>query len=301
VLFENVEGFLTAGSGAALIALLDPLLEAGYWVHLRKVNAANYGLPQLRKRVLAIGALRQAVGFPPPTHSAYGAPGAHLASTTLVPVQTLQDALDGLPPPTETEILPLSDHVSTPLRGVDLERALHLPQGQTMKSLPPRLRHQSYARRALRRVKDGTPSERRGGPPAGLRRLRPDEPVKAITAAAIREFLHPEEHRFLTLRECMRLQGFPDHFRFFGTRPDRALLVGNAVPPPLAEAAGRAILSNTRNRTQADDGPGRLLSFVPTLSAGMSPALANITKLVTDRYGRPRSSEVFARQLALDA
>ena len=52
---------------------------------------------------------------------------------------------------------------------------------------------------------------------------------------------HPEQHRSLTLREGARLQGFPDHFRFYGTRYDVRLQIGNAVPPPLAKAAGLAI------------------------------------------------------------
>lgn len=55
--FENVEGFLTAEDGARVLELLEPLVAAGYRVHMRKVNAANYGAPQHRKRVLAIGGL----------------------------------------------------------------------------------------------------------------------------------------------------------------------------------------------------------------------------------------------------
>ena len=52
-IFENVEGFLTAGDGLYVFQLLDPLIEAGYRIHLRKINAANYGVPQHRKRVIA--------------------------------------------------------------------------------------------------------------------------------------------------------------------------------------------------------------------------------------------------------
>lgn len=55
--FENVEGFLTAGGGERVLELLEPVIESGYRVHLRKINAANYGVPQHRKRVLAIGGL----------------------------------------------------------------------------------------------------------------------------------------------------------------------------------------------------------------------------------------------------
>lgn len=49
--FENVEGFLTAERGDRVIELLEPLINAGYRIHLRKINAANYGVPQHRKRL----------------------------------------------------------------------------------------------------------------------------------------------------------------------------------------------------------------------------------------------------------
>ncbi|XP_055925172.1 DNA (cytosine-5)-methyltransferase PliMCI-like isoform X3 [Argiope bruennichi] len=53
--------------------------------------------------------------------------------------------------------------------------------------------------------------------------------------------LHPEQHRLVSVRECARSQGFPDSYRFFGTILDRHRQVGNAVPPPLAEAIGLEI------------------------------------------------------------
>src|SRR5690606_41648255 len=56
-LFENVEGFLTAGNGKFVLDLLEPIIHAGYQIHLRKVNVARFGVPQNRKRVIVIGAL----------------------------------------------------------------------------------------------------------------------------------------------------------------------------------------------------------------------------------------------------
>ena len=73
--FENVEGFLTAENGVHVLELLTPLLESGYQIHLRKINAANYGVPQHRKRVIAIGGFGWEPSFPEPTHTAFGAPG----------------------------------------------------------------------------------------------------------------------------------------------------------------------------------------------------------------------------------
>ena len=60
-----------------------------------------------------------------------------------------------------------------------------LETGETMRDLPEDLKHESYRRRAYRRVMDGTPTEKRGGAPAGIRRLKCDEPSKAITGARV--------------------------------------------------------------------------------------------------------------------
>ena len=91
--FENVEGFLTGEDGAWVLDLLVPLIAGGYRIHLQKVNAANFGVPQHRKRTIAIGGLGWDPSFPMPTHTAYGAPGAHLATRHLPPTPTLTEAL----------------------------------------------------------------------------------------------------------------------------------------------------------------------------------------------------------------
>jgi DNA (cytosine-5)-methyltransferase 1 len=280
--FENVEGFLTGGSGRFIFDLLDPLIEAGYRIHLRKVNAANYGVPQHRKRVLGIGGLGWDPTFPSPTHSAHGAPGALLAGTRLPLTPSLREALAGLLPArigTNGD-----DHNCTALGGMDLDRARRLKPGQRMRDLPEELWHESYKRRAYRRVMDGIPVEKRGGAPAGLRRLRADEPSKAITGAAINEFIHPFEDRPLTIRECARIQTFPDDFVFIGSRRDRAQQIGNAVPPRFAEAIARSLLHDLRTATDRMR-PGALLSFTPTLSTGMSPILDAVTRKVERTYG----------------
>jgi DNA (cytosine-5)-methyltransferase 1 len=281
--FENVEGFLTSEDGAYVLDLLTPLVESGYRIHLRKVNAANFGVPQHRKRVIAIGGLGWDPTFPEPTHSASGAPGAGLAGNIYPKTPTLAEALAGLPEPAMDEPGDPPGHFFRPLVGVDLERAKALKPGQRMRDLPEQLWHESYRRRAYRRVMDGTPTERRGGPPSGVRRLEPDQPCKAITGGALSEFLHPSEHRNLTLRECARLQTLPDDFVFSGNPSEQALLIGNAVPVLLAKVIGRALLGDLVN-AEGREGPGRVLSFVPTLSAGMSPALERVTERVRETF-----------------
>jgi DNA (cytosine-5)-methyltransferase 1 len=293
--FENVEGFLTAEKGRRVLELLRPLVAAGYRIHLRKINAANYGVPQHRKRVVAIGGLGFDPTFPAPTHTAFGAPGALLAAKHLPPAPTIAEALSGLPvPTTEPNGFP-SGHWFRPLEGIDLTRAKMLKQGQTMRDLPAELHHESYVRRANRRVQDGTASERRGGAPAGIRRLDEKAPSKAITGGARGEFIHPTEDRNLTIRECARLQTFPDEFEFVGTVAEQMQLIGNAVPPRLAEVIGRTLKKDLA-KAHLGQRPGALLSFVPSLADGFSPVLRSITDQVEREFFQ---TAVQAQELSL--
>ena len=237
------------------------------------------GVPQHRKRVLAIGGLGFDPTFPEPTRSAFGVPGAMLAATHLPLAETVGDALSTLPVPAAEAPGHPEGHYCRPADEARRSKMAALLPGQTMRDLPEKFWHASYRRRAHRRVRDGTPSERRGGPPAGMRRLKEDEPSKAITGRATGEFVHPSEDRFLTLRECARLQTFPDWFAFRGTRAERSLLIGNAVPPLLAEVVARGLAEDLRCRGTRTGG-GALLSFVPALSDGMSPALQQVTNRI---------------------
>ncbi len=284
--FENVEGFLTQGNGRFVFDLLEPLVDAGYRIHLRKLNAAHYGIPQHRKRVLAIGGLGWDPTFPGHTHSALGTPGAGLANSYHLPfTPDLQEAFDGLPPAgirRNGDNDPF-DHSYSALSEADRKRAHLLKPGQRMRDLPEELWHESYRKRAYRRVMDGTPSERRGGAPAGLRRLSADEPSKAITGGALRDFIHPTEDRPLTLRECARIQTFPDDFIFTGTQNEKIQMIGNAVPVRLAESIARTLKEDLQHTRRTKAG-GALLSFVPTLSTGMSPVLQTVYNEVNEFF-----------------
>ncbi len=293
--FENVEGFLTSADGLFVFELLEPLIAAGYRIHLRKINAANYGVPQHRKRVVGIGGLGWDPSFPEPTHAAFGAPGAHRSNHNgLQPTPTLGEALATLHA-ADCEAGPagLTDNVRRTLNGDDLKRAQLLMPGQWMRDLPEALWHESYRRRAFRRVMDGTPTEKRGGAPAGIRRLRADQPSKAITGGALRDFIHPTEHRQLTLRECASLQTFPSDFEFYGSESERMQLIGNAVPPVLAEALANSLkrdLTEKRTRNPC----GALLSFRPTCASAMSPVLERVTQRIEERFGSLSGQQALA-------
>lgn len=280
--FENVEGFLTAEEGRRVLELLEPLINAGYRIHLRKVNAANFGVPQHRKRVIAIGALGWDPTFPAPTHLAFGAPGATFGNISLPLTPTLGEALASLPGASKSPPGNPNGHFYKELVGVDLERAIRLKPGMTMRDLPEDLHHVSFRRRAYRRVMDGTPTEKRGGAPSGLRRLKHDEPSKTITGGARNEFLHPFENRNLTIRECARLQTFKDEFVFFGSWAEQMQLIGNAVPPMFSEKLASSLLKDLSTKHEIKLSSGGLLSFIPTQSEGSSPALQKVITRIND-------------------
>jgi len=298
---ENVEGLLTNGNGLHVRDAVAAFLDAGYALNLEKVYAQGYGVPQRRKRVLIVG---NRIGhdflFPDPDTVFSGNIFRKTAATFAA-------ALDDLPPAAlsgETRVVydraPLNelqrhlragatevtDHFSAPLDGIQLERVRGLRPGQTMKDLPSRLQHRSFQRRAFRRVIDGTPSEKRGGAPSGLKRLFAEEPSLTITSAATREFVHPFEERLLTIRESARLQTFPDSFVFCGNAGSRIQQIGNAIPPLLAFTIAEHIAKKHGFVAPAENTERSALRFRLTRSEGMSPALKSTAVLLGELTGQ---------------
>ena len=139
---------------------------------------------------------------------------------------------------------------------------------------------------------DGTPSEKRGGAPSGLKRLFFDEPCLTVTGAATRELIHPSEDRPLTIRECARVQTFPDAFSFEGTAAQRIQQIGNAIPPMLAEALGRHVLQYGFDGV-IGSGLGRLLGFSLTKASAMSAALAHTRSRLLKLTGAYEQATLF--------
>ncbi len=108
-------------------------------------------------------------------------------------------------------------------------------------------------RKRIQGLKQGQYSRTRGTSFAdSYARMEWDKPSPTITTKCISfsngRFGHPEYNRGLTVREAAILQGFPDDFIFTGTLWDCARQVGNAVPPPIAEAIGKAIIRECRKQ-----------------------------------------------------
>lgn len=266
---ENVEGLLTSAQGQYVFEAVKRFGELGYSVVLQKVYSQEYGIPQRRKRVFIIGN-NLGINFFPPTQL-YPVTGPIFRNSPV----TLRSAIEDLENVTRPDI----NHVPKYETGINVERYRHLKPGQSMKDLPEYLQHESFQRRANRRVKDGTATEKRGGAPSGLKRLVYDEPSLTITSAATREFVHPVADRTLTLRECARIQTFPDEFTFLGTETQVAILIGNAIPPKLAKIFADHLqethLSGIRGKVEAG-----LIDYVLTKSGAMSPALARTDALL---------------------
>jgi DNA (cytosine-5)-methyltransferase 1 len=326
-LFENVEGLLTSNNGKSVAELVKSFIELGYFLRLQKVNFASYGLPQARKRVLLIGN-RLGLNFqlPKPTHS-YDA-GKHRTVNHLPLAPTVDEALSGLGSASDN-ISEVVQYLSDPIHpydramregndanGTDLHSAdtlsphlqtivEHLKQGQTMKDVPESLWHESFRRRAFRRVQDGTPAERRGGAPSGVKRLVGTLNSLTITSAATHEFIHPHENRPLSLREAARLQSFPDRYRFSGGPLSIAQQIGNAFPPLAARTIAAHLLdlderAGNSPRCSSFAAAGALLDFHLTDAIAMSPALAKtdamLAALKNEQLSMLLSSPLFQNQ-----
>ena len=258
---ENVEGILTTAGGDFLVECIRSATEVGYTMFLKKVYMQEYGIPQRRKRVLLVGNREgKDFDFPVPQCVATGEIFRH-------GTVTLRDVIEDL----EDNDIPEIGHIRHIETGIQLERIHALKEGQTMRDLPLKLQHESFRRRASRRVCDGTPSEKRGGAPVGIKRLYYDEPGLTITSAATSEFVHPTQDRMLTLRECARIQTFPDDFCFCGNAAQQMLQVGNAIPPRFAEQMVHRMYEYD-NYPAGEHNRG-LIRFDVTKAGAKSPAL----------------------------
>jgi len=293
-LMENVEGLLTAWDGQYVCEAVKAFLSLGYNVTLEKIYAHAYGVPQRRKRVVLVGnRLGHIFRFPPHSHNVSGAIFRKSeatfteASSDLPPASTdVASTMNyALPPQNDLQKwlrgdqANVSQHFYIPQKDEQQTRIEMLKPGQTMKDLPDELQHASFKRRANRRVCDGTPSERRGGAPSGIKRLIADEPALTITGAAMREFIHPSENRSLSLRECARLQTFPDSYHFKGAPASCLQQIANAVPPLLAEVIATHIMKEYGFAVVYEQKRPHF-QFSLTQSNGMSPALKNTERLL---------------------
>ncbi|WP_062568685.1 DNA cytosine methyltransferase [Pseudoalteromonas arabiensis] len=306
-MMENVEGLLTSNKGIYVTEAVKAFTELGYKVRVEKVYSQEYGVPQRRKRVIVLGnSLGMDFSMPKPTAKVTG----QIFRNSDV---TLQNAIESLPDASpkrnhtvvaqnfvprdefdsylRAKTEEITEHFFTPLKGIQLERVSALRSGQTMKDLPEHLQHESFKKRANRRVADGTPTEKRGGAPSGMKRLHSNEPCLTITGAATRELIHPFHDRPLTIREAARVQTFPDNFLFFGNSSQKIQQIGNAIPPILARTIAIHVEQKYGFTNKSNSKKGELLGFALTKAGAMSPALKKTNELLASLMSNRESKQ----------
>lgn len=244
--FENVKGLLSMGGGELLSTIVELFESIGYHTQYRVLNAADYGTPQIRERVIIVGT-RDASGFdfPAPTHQS---PASANGGRSDLPLYlTLGEAIGDLPSIQNGESSDryrsapqnafqeamradnakiLRDHLS-PANNDRLRMIMELlPEGGGPSDLPPDIRPTSGFANTYCRLwwdRPSTTITRNLGTPSSSR------------------CIHPKDARALTTREGARLQGFPDSYVFFGSRADKNLQIGNAVPTPLSSAIADSV------------------------------------------------------------
>lgn len=217
--------------GGALLHVLEMLRKGGYGVSFNLYNAANYGVPQSRERVIILCS-RDGARLPhlKPTHS-------DDASWGLPAWKTLREALAGLNPKS-------GDSLRFPEDRLRFYRMLQ--PGQYWKHLPNELHREAL----------GASYFSGGGKTGFLRRLAWDRPsCTLVTSPAMpaTDICHPEEDRPLSVQEYKRIQQFPDDWVVSGSIAEQYRQVGNAVPVGLGEAVGRAIMAHSRGIPETTD------------------------------------------------
>jgi len=239
ILIEQVKGLLNAPDhegrpGGVMEMLINDLEALGYIPKWKTVNTADYGVPQLRKRVFIVCSLDQNdFQFPAATH-APPSDVAQLSLFPLAPYQTVGDVLEGLPPPPLKEEYQAEDsHVDFTPAG-DRRRIHGVPEGAHLASQL----HLPDDQRCNLSKKDTTK----------FRRMSRNEP--AITLRCGEIFFHPTEDRYLTIREYMRIHTYPNDYLLKGPMRGRSgqvknldqyRQVANSVPPRVACILAKAI------------------------------------------------------------
>lgn len=234
VVIENVRGLLSTPfkykdieepiKGGAMMIILDKLKEIGYTVSFNLYNAAYFGAPQIRERVVIIGKLGGSkVSYLQPTHNEEGTDG-------LKAWRTLRDAFD--------DNLPMNvEHHFIEFPEKRLKYYRILKEGQYWKDLPLDLQKEAL----------GKSFYLGGGKTGFLRRLsysRPSPTLVTNPTMPATDLAHPTEDRPLSVEEYKSIQEFPESWKVCGGILDQYKQIGNAVPVKLGEAIAKTIIDD---------------------------------------------------------
>lgn len=201
-LAENVKGILSLGKGKIISLIMQDFNEAGYIAKYKVLNAADYGVPQRRERVIFLGVRKDLainLSYPLPSHCDPEKLTTGFLDNDIKPWVTIGEALKDIPEPDEKSDIP--NHTYSKYK----------------------LRFNGYL--GHRTIDPNKPSPTVTG--------RGDDKGGVVVLH------HPKNHRRMSARELAIVQSFPMNFVFVGTRSTAYRLIANAVPPVLAEALGR--------------------------------------------------------------
>jgi len=221
LLIENVPGLRKVPGFSAFRRLLHTLRTLRYKVRFGVIDAARYGVPQHRNRLVLTASIHGEA--PWPDRSRGDEPG-------LLPFVTVRDAISKYPPLKAGEEHPtVPNHIAALLADKNLERLRSTPlDGGSRADWPSALVLDCH------KAHDGHPDV--------YGRLRWDAPAPTLTTKCTSisngRYGHPEQHRAISAREAAALQGFDGSYMFYGGLRQITRQIGNAVPPILAEQFG---------------------------------------------------------------
>lgn len=215
IVMENVKGILTMDGGRYMQNLLGKIKKSGYSVDYKLINMADYGIPQIRERVIIIGnRLGLPVTFPEPTHSELGGNGKKKWVNCWTVIKDLATVDDDK----------AFNHVALKHTSLNIERYKMIPEGGRLpeKELQDRLYRKNFGNT--------------------FKRLHRERPALTMVPGNDAFPIHPTLNRSLTVREAARIQTFPDNMIFQGNRRQQGHQVGNAVPPLFSEILAKHML-----------------------------------------------------------
>lgn len=234
IVMENVRGILSAAyspktskkeKGTALEYVVFLLEKSGYSVSFNLYNSANFGVPQVRERVVIVASKsRKKFPYLVPTHSKDGSFG-------LDKWLTVKDAIHDIPSERNSLRMEFSEKTKRLYR--------YLKSGQYWKDLPIDLQKEALGKAFFLG----------GGKTGFMRRLDWNKPSPTLVTSPIMpatSLAHPEEDRPLSIAEYARIQQFPDDWYFGGSLQNKYRQIGNAVPLGLGEAIGKSLVKHNR-------------------------------------------------------
>jgi len=222
-IMENVPGILSAHEGSYVEEIRKYFLKHKYRTEVKVINAADYGVPQIRKRFILFGTKTDLmIPFPKPKYF-------EVPESWQLPYRTVGEVLTDLS--FETTLNKFKNHVAAKHAKIISERFSYIKEGKKLEidSLPDHLRNGT---------KTGKPISNYSHV---YKRLDRKKPSSTIVPGHNAFPVHPTLNRTLTVREAARIQTFPDHYEFVGPIINQCLQVGNAFPCLVAQIFGERL------------------------------------------------------------